>query len=202
MKVALGVIAALAILAVGIALVISVRAEPEAASPPAPPVQAPPPIVPPRPRAAAMPDAPPRATPSTRVPIPEGGFARWTGREGSGPGELEQFADDAGLRMSVALEQRRITLLMARTADVAALTDVLGAPPSGAVLAAIARHARVLHDTISEVQLQARKGALAEDDAIGQTRAAGDDYRLAVMRETGLSATAFDRLFSTDRPLP
>ncbi len=204
MKLVIGAIAGAALLAATIALAISVRSDPD------PVVVAPPS----EPGAATVPaivtSGPKVVAPLTHTKplgsdgaqayaIPRGGFAQWTGREGMVPGELEAFATEAGLRMSVALEQRRSTVLWERTADVAYLTELLGAPPRGEVMAAIGKSARALQEITASVQAQSRAGALSESDAIQQTRAAEDDYRKAYLTATGLTEDRFDRFFAPDR---
>ena len=221
MKLAIAVVAALGLLAAGIALAISVRREPEA------PVVAPVAVrTPETPSSAAAPTvaarapaiAPPTHTKfvapdglparrfggdgAKRFEIPGGGFARWTGREGTFPGELEAFADQAGLRMTVALEQRRSTVLAERTGDVEYLTELLGKPPGPEVVAAINRSASVLHEATATVQVHSRDGALSEEDALAQTRAAEDAYRQAYLAATGLTDARFERFFAPDRPFP
>ena len=52
---------------------------------------------------------------------------------------LEQFAHEAGLRLPVALEQRRSTLLMDRTMDFAALETILGEAPTAEMREAIGK---------------------------------------------------------------
>lgn len=143
--------------------------------------------------------APPNRFDGNRAPIPEGGFARWTGREGTAPGEMEEYATVAGLRLDVALEQRRSTVLAERTADPKLLAEILGAPPSAEVAAAIQKHASVLHDATANIQVDAREGSLSAEDAIRETRAAEDVYRRGFQTATGLTDQAFDRFFAPER---
>jgi hypothetical protein len=140
--------------------------------------------------------------PALRYPIPDGGFARWTGREGTWPGELEEFARTAGLPLDVALEQRRSTLLAERTADAEYLGELLGAPPTAEMRAAIDAHASALHEATARIQVDAREGRLAGADAIRETRAAEEAYRRGYLEATGLSEQQFERFFAPDRPLP
>lgn len=140
--------------------------------------------------------------PSKRFPIPAGGFAQWTGREGTWPGDIESFAQTAGLPLAVALEQRRSTLLMDRTADTKVLAELLGGPPTGDMLAAIGKHASVLHDTTANFQVQTREQGLGSDASVQRTRAAEDAYRRGYLEATGLSEVQFDGFFAPDRPIP
>ena len=206
----LGSLAA-AVVTGGIALAVAVRSPPPvAASSPSASGE----IAAPRP-AQARPAAPaavpaggytkfvprPGATARTydaakRTPIPAGGFAAWTGREGTAPGEIEEYATVAGLRLPVALEQRRSTVLGERTADTKLLGEILGAPPSAEMLEAIHTHAAVLHDTTANIQVGAREGTLSDQAAIDQTRSAEDAYRRAYQTATGLTDQQFDRFFA------
>jgi hypothetical protein len=140
--------------------------------------------------------------PKLRTPIPDGGFAAWTGREGTWPGEIEAFAGEAKLSLGVALEQRRSTLLQDRTSDPNALAEILGAPPTGNQLAVINQQASTLHDATANIQVQARSGALGEDAAIRATRDAEDAYRAAYVKGTGMTEQQFDQFFAPSRPLP
>jgi hypothetical protein len=140
--------------------------------------------------------------PKLRTQIPDGGFAAWTGREGTWPGEIEAFASEAKLSLAVALEQRRSTLLQDRTSDPNALAEILGAPPTGSQLAVINQQASTLHDATANIQVQARDGILGEAAAIEATRAAEDAYRAAYVKGTGITEQQFDELFAPSRPLP
>lgn len=140
--------------------------------------------------------------PSQRTPIPAGGFAAWTGREGTWPGEMEAFAAEAKLSLGVALEQHRSTLLEQRTADPNVLAELLGGPPTGNQLAVIGQQASMLHDATATIQVQAREGKLDEAAAIRATRAAADAYRAAYVLGVGITEQQFDELFSPARPLP
>jgi hypothetical protein len=150
---------------------------------------------PPSPSVVAPAAAPNRPDDRKLAPIPPRGFATWTGREGTVPGELEEYATVAGLPLDVALEQRRSTLLVERTVDPDRLAEILGAPPSEEVRAAIEQHTAVLHQATAAIQLDAREGSLSAEDAIRETRAAEEAYRRAYQATTGLSDRQFDRLF-------
>lgn len=204
-----------AVLAAGVVLALGVREDaPEPEPEPGPPSLQP---MTPLPKAVARPSAPvghtkfvsppgqeakPSGDPAQRFPIPEGGFARWTGREGTWPGDIEQYATTAGLSLDVALEQRRSTLLKERTTDTAFLGELLGEPPSGEMLAAIRKHGSVLHDATANLQVQTREGTLGADASVQQTRAAEEAYRRGYLEATGLSEQQFNRFFAPDRPLP
>ena len=140
--------------------------------------------------------------PKLRTPIPDGGFAAWSGREGTWPGEIEAFASEAKLSLGVALEQRRSTLLQDRTSDPNALAEILGAPPTGNQLAVINQQASTLHDATANIQVQAREGTLGEDAAIRATREAEEAYRAAYLKGTGVTQGQFDQFFAPSRPLP
>ncbi len=140
--------------------------------------------------------------PAKRTAIPDGGFAAWTGREGTWPGEIEAFASEAKLSLGVALEQRRSTLLQDRTSDPNVLAEIIGGPPTGNQLAVINQQASQLHDATANIQVQAREGWLGEDAAIRATRVAEDTYRAAYVKGTGLSEQQFDAFFAPSRPLP
>lgn len=140
--------------------------------------------------------------PALRTPIPAGGFAAWTGREGTWPGEIEAFASEARLSLGVALEQRRSTLLQDRTTDPNAVAEILGAPPTGSQLAVINQQASTLHDATANIQVQARDGTLDEAAAIRATRAAEDAYRAAYIKGTGITDAQFDGFFAPSRPIP
>lgn len=140
--------------------------------------------------------------PSQRTPIPAGGFAAWTGREGTWPGEMEAFAAEAKIPLGVALEQHRSTLLEQRTTDPNVLAEILGGPPTGNQLAVMGQQASTLHEATATIQVQAREGKLDEAAAIRATRAAADAYRAAYVKGVGISEQQFDELFSPARPLP
>lgn len=133
---------------------------------------------------------------SKLAPITTGGFAHWTGREGTVPGELEEYATVAGIRLDVALELRRSTVLAERTADTNRLAEILDERPSAEVLAAIQKYAAVLHDATANIQVDAREGSLSSEDAIRETRAAEDAYRRAYQTATGLTDQQFERFFA------
>lgn len=137
-----------------------------------------------------------------KAPIPTGGFAAWTGREGTAPGEIEEFAKTSGMRLPLALEQRRSTLLEERTSDPNVLAELLGTPPTGFMLATIGTQAKVMHDAAAQAQVANREGKMSDDEAIRATRAAQDSYRATYQRVTGLSDAQFDRFFAPERPLP
>ncbi len=140
--------------------------------------------------------------PKLRTPIPDGGFAAWTGREGTWPGEIEAFASEAKLSLGVALEQRRSTLLQDRTTDPNVLAEILGTPPTGNQLAVIGQQASVLHDATANIQVQARSGSLAQDAAIRATREAEDAYRAAYVKGARVTEQQFDQFFAASRPIP
>jgi hypothetical protein len=215
---------AVALLAGGVGLAIAVRTPSEEAPASGKPRPAPPPTQTARPelahgsdrRVAPMPpggyknfpnlpgkEAKPFGTDlKLRAPIPDGGFAAWTGREGMWPGEIEAFASEAKLSLGVALEQRRSTLLQDRTSDPNVLAEILGAPPTGNQLAVINQQASTLHDATANIQVQARQGRLGEDAAIRATRDAEDTYRAAYLKGTGLTEEQWNQLFAPSRPLP
>lgn len=137
-----------------------------------------------------------------KYPVPTGGFAAWTGREGLVQSEIDEFVKVSGMRQPLALEQRRSTLLEERTGDPNFLGQLLGQPPTGFMLATIGTQAKVMHDAAAQAQVANREGKLSDDDAIRATRAAQDTYRSIYQRVTGLSDTQFDRFFAPERPLP
>lgn len=211
------VVVAAAVIAGGVALAIAVNADvpdPEAkahdkldsaatpaAAPAVPPADA---RAADRPRRGFAPAPANAAVVPTgeKIAIPTGGFAAWTGREGTVPGELEEFAKVSGMRLPLALEQRRSTLLEERTNDPNVLTELLGEQPTGYMLATIGTQAKVMHDAAAQAQVANREGKMSDDEAIRATRAAEDTYRAMYQRVTGLSDAQFDRFFSPERPLP
>ena len=192
-------LAAIVVIALGIGLAIAVRGpapEPDVvALPVRPPVTSP--AVPRKFTAPVGRSARP-SDPSTRFPIPAGGFASWTGREDTSPGDMEDFAREAGLRLPVALEQHRSTLLEERTADPKRLAELLGKPPTAEMLAAIGTETSRLHEATATAQVAARTGAISDEVAIRDTRAAEDAYRRAYVTATGITDAQFDRLFAPD----
>jgi hypothetical protein len=209
----LGVVAAV-VAGGAIALAVAVRGGEPAAPRATPTTPAPPPAARTAPRDVPAAHAPYTkfvsppgqavhpSDPTARAPIPDGGFAHWTGREGTAPGELEAFAQKAGIGLPLALEQRRSTLLEERTRDTAYLGELLGKPPTAEMLAAIDTGARVLHDATANIQVSAREHTVSEDAAIAKTRSVEDAYRRAYEDATGLSDAQFERFFAADRPLP
>lgn len=209
--IAIGALAAV-VLALGVGLAIAVRGSDEPAKPAPPPPRpaAGSATVAPAPRlgSGTAPTAPYRnftapegrsatpVDPSTRYPIPSGGFAAWTGREGTSPGEMEAFAQQAGIRLPVALEQHRSTLLEERTTDTKRLADVLGTQPTGQMLATIGNQTGLLHEATANAQVHARDGTISDDAAIRDTRAAEDAYRRVYQAATGLTDAQFDQLFA------
>jgi hypothetical protein len=137
-----------------------------------------------------------------RAPIPDGGFAAWTGKEGLAPGEIEDQAKAAGLRVPLALELRRSTLLEERTADNVFLGELLGSPPTGYMLATIGTQAKVLRNMAATMQVEYRNGKVDDGEALRLTRESQATYRAAYKRVTGLSDEQFERFFARDRPLP
>jgi hypothetical protein len=210
--IAIAVIAA-GVIAGGVALAIAVNADvadPEAkardkvdtTAPPATSAR-PAPSAPPAPSPAKpVPLAAGSASAGEKHPIPAGGFAAWTGREGLAPGEIEEMARISGIRVPLALEQRRASLLEERTVDPAVLGQVLGQDPTGFMLATIGTQGKLLRDALMQARLANRQGKLSDDEAIRATRAAEDVYRATYQRVTGLTDAQFDQFFAPDRPLP
>ncbi len=151
---------------------------------------------PPGPQATA-----PAADPEQRFPIPDGGFAAWTGREGLAPGEIEDLAKASGVRVELALEERRSAQLAERTSDNVVLGELLGSEPTGYMLATIGTQAKLLREAAAAVQSGYRDGKLDDVTALRQLRAAQDTYRAAYLRVTGLTDPQFERFFARDRPL-
>lgn len=207
--IALAVLAA-AVLAGAVWLAIAVRGGSEPATPrPAanrPAAPAPAERVTPAPtdeKRASPPGPEPSAAtadPTQRVPIPDGGFAAWTGREGLAPGEIEDLAKASGVRVPLALEERRSTQLADRTGDNVFLGELLGKEPTGYMLATIGTQAKLLREAAANVQSGYRDGKLDDGEALRQLRAAQDSYRAAYLRVTGLSDQQFERFFARDRP--
>ena len=187
-------VAAAAVLGGGIWLALAVRGSSEPA-PPAPAKQEPAPVTssPPPPRPETKPASPDAGQPQ---PIPEGGFAAWTGREGMTPGELEDYAKASGVRVPIALEERRSVQLAERTSDNVVLGELLGTEPTGYMLATIGTQAKLLRDAAANVQSGYRDGKLDDVEALRQLRAAQDTYRAAYLRVTGLTEQQFDRFFA------
>jgi hypothetical protein len=150
----------------------------------------------------APPVQPPAESGGEKHPIPTGGFAAWTGREGLRPGEIEEIARISGMRVPLAVAHRRATLLEERTSDPNVLGELLGRPPTAFMLATIGTQAKVMRDAAAQAQRATRDGTLSDDDAIRATRAAEDTYRAMYQRVTGLSDAQFDQFFSPERPLP
>ena len=206
----IGLIAA-GVIAGGVALAIAVNADvPDPEGQARDGVSAPEkPAPPPKPAAREAPTKPAAAArgsatvPTARKhPIPSGGFAAWTGREGLVEGEIEEHARIAGIRVPLALEQRRAALLEERTSDPAVIAELLGDQPTGYMLATIGTQGKLLRDATMQARLANRQGKLSDDDAIRALRAAEDTYRATYLRVTGLSDAQFDQFFAPDRPLP
>lgn len=118
-----------------------------------------------------------------------------TGREG----ELEEYAKASGVPRPIAQEERRSAELAERTSDNVFLGELLGAEPTGYMLATIGTQAKLLREASANVQSRYRDGKLDDVEAIRQLRAAQDTYRAAYLRVTGLTDQQFERFFTRDR---
>ncbi|MBA3461204.1 MAG: hypothetical protein H0T46_14665 [Deltaproteobacteria bacterium] len=170
---------AVAVLGGGVWLALAVRGGPEP-TPAQPAKQQPERIVPTRVAKPAIADA------GQQHPTPEAGRA----------GEIEDYAKASGVPRPIALEERRSVELAERTSDNVLLGELLGAEPTGYMLATIGTQAKVLREAAAHVQSGYRDGKLDDVEALRLLRAAQDTYRAAYLRVTGLTEQQFEKFFA------
>ena len=201
------VVAIVTLVAAGVTIWIVTRDE-APSTPAAPPARAPAPITPlPRalapdaalrraPIATARPPGESRARVDVIQPPATGGFAAWTGLEGTRPGELEAQAAAQGVPFDVARESRRLLFLVEGSRDRDRLAQRAPRPLADADWTAIDRAATTAIHASSQLVDDLRAGTVDAATALAQLVELQREYRAEIERRTGLAGAAFDGLFA------
>ncbi len=140
---------------------------------------------------------------SPKFPIPEGGFDKWTGREGTHPRELEMYVRAEGTDLELGLELRRLHWLTSLSRNFNLLMELRGGQPPG---------------TAMEIELSElgaatwTKGDQAYEDVRAKRRTSEevrrylrqlqDEYRAAYSSKAGITLEQMDRFFAPGVELP
>ncbi len=135
--------------------------------------------------------------------IPEGGFDKWTGREGTHPKELEMYVRAEGTDLELGLELRRLHWLTSLSRNFNLLMELRGGQPPG---------------TAMEIELSElgaatwTKGDQAYEDVRAKKRSSEevrrylrqlqDEYRAAYTSKAGITLEQMDRFFAPGVELP
>jgi hypothetical protein len=139
---------------------------------------------------AVRPDAAPVIEPPA-----SGGFAAWTGYEGSQPGELEAGAEAQHVPLDVARESRRLMWLVELSRHRQRIAELSGHELDDDAWNALVRAGNDAQRSGMMVLDDLRAGSVEAAPTLAQLRGIEAEYRTDFERRTGLSDAQFELLF-------
>jgi hypothetical protein len=147
-------------------------------------------------RAPIAPLRPAAGSGGPRVAPPPGGFAAWTGLEGTRPGELEAMAAAQGVPLDVAQEARRLLWLVELSRNRDLVAELAGRPLADTDWTALVALGTDAQRTGNQLVEDLRGGTIDAPTTISQLRELETDYRSGFEQRTGLTGAQFDELFA------
>ncbi len=140
---------------------------------------------------------------SPKFPIPEGGFDKWTGREGTHPRELEMYVRAEGTDLELGLELRRLHWLTSLSRNFNLLMELRGGQPPGTALeielSELGATTWTKGDQAYEDVRAKRRGS---EEVRRYLRQLQDEYRATYTSKAGITLEQMDRFFAPGVELP